>query len=133
MGLWYVMIIKDFFIQYIPLYLDGRTSSNLLWVLFWIEQFYPVLIKPSKVTFRHQKNFNYRACPDWKIPIYLTEAGAYPQLPTWSFSNLYSSLIWSFWVDLRRKIKIWIRGKKVQFITEKGGSWAFLPWKRNFQ
>ena len=34
---------------------------NLLWVLFWIEQFYPVLIKPSKVTFRHQKNFDYRA------------------------------------------------------------------------
>ena len=54
---------------------------------------------------------------------YLTEAGAYPQLPTqpnffWSFSNLYSNLLWSFWVVSRRKIKIWIWGKKVQFITE---------------
>ena len=36
----------------------------------------------------------------------------------WSFSNLYSNLLWSFWVVSRRKIKIWIRGKKVQFITE---------------
>ena len=49
--------------------------------------------------------------------MYLTEAGAYPQLPTqpkifWSFSNLYSYLSWSFWVVSRRQIKIWIRGKK---------------------
>ena len=51
----------------------------------------------------------------------------------WSFSNLYSNLIWSFWVASGRKIKIWIRGKKVQFITEKGGLWAFLAWKLNFQ
>ena len=56
-------------------------------------------------------------------PLGLTEAGAYPQLPTqpkffWSFSNLYSNLLWSFWVVSRRKIKIWIWGKKVQFITE---------------
>ena len=36
----------------------------------------------------------------------------------WSFSNWYSNLLWSFWVVSRRKIKIWIRGKKVQFITE---------------
>ena len=62
---------------------------------------------------------------------WLTEAGEYPQLPTqpkffWSFSNLYSNLIWSFWVASRRKIKIWIWGKKVQSITEKGGLWGFL-------
>ena len=50
-----------------------------------------------------------------------------------SISNLYSNLIWSFWVASRRKIKIWMRGKKVQFITEKGGLWGFLAWKRNFQ
>ena len=36
----------------------------------------------------------------------------------WSFSNLYSNLLWSFWVVSLRKIKIWIWGKKVQFITE---------------
>ena len=73
-----------------------------------------------------------------KFGFFLTEAGAYPQLPTqpnffWSFSNLCSNLIWSFWVASRRKIKIWIWGKKVRFITEKGGLWAFLAWKRNFQ
>ena len=54
---------------------------------------------------------------------YLREAGAYPQLPTqpkffWSFSNLYRILLMSFWVVSRRKILIWIWGKKVQFITE---------------
>ena len=48
-----------------------------------------------------------------------TSAGAYPQLSTqpkffWSFSNLYSKLLWSFWVVFQ----IWIRGNKVQFITE---------------
>ena len=69
---------------------------------------------------------------------YLTEAGTYPKLPTqpkffWSFSNLYSNLLWSFWVVLRRKIKIRMRRKKVQFITKKGSLQAFLPWKRNFQ
>ena len=41
-----------------------------------------------------------------------------------SYSNLYSNLIWSFWVASRRKIKIWIWGKKVQFITE---SCVFQP------
>ena len=53
----------------------------------------------------------------WSDTPYLTEAGAYPQLPTqpnffWSFSNLYSNLLWLFWVVSRRKIKIWIQGKK---------------------
>ena len=71
---------------------------------------------------------------NWKR---LTEAGAYPQLPTqpklfWSFSNLYSNLLWSFSVVSRRKIEIWIRGKKVQFITKKGSLQTFLPWKWNF-
>ena len=73
-----------------------------------------------------------------KVDIILTETGAYPQLPTQPsffllFSNLYSNLIWSFWVASQRKIKIWIRGKKVQCITEKVGLWAFLARKRNFQ
>ena len=36
----------------------------------------------------------------------------------WSFSNLYNNLIWSFWVASRKIIKIWIWGKKVQFIPE---------------
>ena len=68
------------------------------------------------------------------------------QVPTqpkffWSFSNLYSNLLWSFWVVSWRKIKIWIRGKKVQFITEscvfkaetptnlpfQGINWTFFP------
>ena len=41
----------------------------------------------------------------------------------WSFSNLYSNLIWSFWVASRRKIKIWIRGKKS----------SVYYWKLHFQ
>ena len=60
-----------------------------------------------------------------KLPsnIYLTEAGAYPQLPTqpiffWSFSNLYSNLLWSFWVVSQRKIKIWIWGKKFSLLLK---------------
>ena len=53
----------------------------------------------------------------------LTEAGAYPQLPTqpkffWSFSNLYSNLLWSFWVVSRRKNQNLKVRKKIQFITE---------------
>ena len=32
-----------------------------------------------------------------------------------SLSNLCSNLIWSFWVASRRKIKIWIWGKKVYY------------------
>ena len=66
-----------------------------------------------------------------KVDIILTEAGAYPQLPTqpiffFIFSNLYSNLIWSFWVASQRKIEIWMRGRKVHFITEKGCLWVFL-------
>ena len=45
----------------------------------------------------------------WNLFQILTEAGAYPQLPTqliffWLFSNLYSNLIWSFWVVPQKKI-----------------------------
>ena len=61
--------------------------------------------------------------------LFLRESGAYPQLPTdpknfLSVPNSYRDLIWSSWVALRRKIKIWMRGKKVQFISE---SCAFKP------
>ena len=100
---------------------DGGVAINLLsenynliyqWIIkiciiFWI------IVVPFRIQIMQNK-------------FLLTEAGAYPQLPTqpkffWSFLNLYSNLLWSFWVVSRRKIKIWIRGKKVQFITE---SWV---------
>ena len=65
---------------------------------------------------------------------YLTEAGAYSQLPTqqkifWLFSNLYSNLIWSFWVASRRKIEIWIRGKRFTLLLKREVGGYF--WQEN--
>ena len=70
-----------------------------------------------------------------RVRVHLTELhnSQHNQKMFWSFSNFYNKLLWLFWVVLRRKIKIWIRGKKVHFITKKGSLQAFLPWKRNFQ
>ena len=50
-----------------------------------------------------------------------------------SGSNEYSSLLWSPWVVRRRKIKIWIRGKKVQYSTKNGGLWLENSTNLHFQ
>ena len=89
---------------------------------------------------RRRKKMWCLACSivvSWQVSKVLTEAGTYPQLPTHtnfflSIPNSYRDLIWSSWVASRRKIKIWMWGKKVQFIIEKVDLWAFLAWKRNF-
>ena len=60
---------------------------------------------PFLTTFLHLADILFNCCKMkslYTVDI-LTEAGAYPQLSTqpkmfWLFSNLYSNLIWSFWV-----------------------------------
>ena len=87
--------------------------------------FWPNLLKSSKNQIKKVfwGIFWQKLTSFFSAAMYLTEAGTYSQLPRQPkkiclVSNLYSNLVWSFWVVLRRKIKIWIRGKKVQFITE---------------
>ena len=74
----------------------------------------------SQTNLKNVKLINYKS--DYNFLVleliwHLTEGGTYPQLPTQPknfvhISNWYDSLIWSPWVALRRKIKIWTRGKK---------------------
>ena len=63
MGLWYVIDDYQGLLYTIHTTISGWKNfiESFMSCFFWIEQFYPVLIKPSKLTFRHQKNFNYRA------------------------------------------------------------------------
>ena len=72
------------------------------------------------------------------LPVVLTEAGAYPQLPTQPKFFYYFQTNTAIWyghseLSWEEKSKFEFEEKKVKFITGKGSLQAFLPWKRNFQ
>ena len=66
--------------------------------------------RPQALQQQHMVRFNR----SWRI-------STTPNTPKFflSLPKSYRDLIWSYWVASRWKIKIWMRAKKVQFISER--------------